>query len=50
MSYEYRIIDSPLPVMNYVSTIKVLKSKGGSEVVRSSSFKAKAGTSDGQEG
>ena len=46
MSYKYRIIDSPLPVTNYVSTIKVMKSKGGSEVVWSSSFKAKEGTSD----
>jgi hypothetical protein len=45
-SYKYRIVESPLPVTNYVSTIKVLKSKTGSEVVWSSSFKAKEGTSD----
>src|SRR5215470_10359245 len=30
MSYKYRIIDSPLPVTNYVATIKVVKSKSGS--------------------
>jgi len=46
MSYQYRITNSPLPVTNYVSTIKVVKSKGGSTVVWSSSFKAKEGTSD----
>jgi hypothetical protein len=46
MSYKYRILDSPLPVTDYVSTIKVTPSKGGSEVVWSSNFKAKAGTSD----
>jgi Polyketide cyclase / dehydrase and lipid transport len=45
MSYKYRIIDSPLPVTNYVSTVNVMKVKGGSEVVWSSNFKAKAGTS-----
>jgi hypothetical protein len=46
MSYAYRIIDSPLPVTNYVSTLKVSKSKSGSTFVWSSKFKAKDGTSD----
>jgi mxaD protein len=46
MSYKYRIIDSPLPVTNYVSTLKVNKTKTGSTVVWTSSFKAKSGTSD----
>jgi hypothetical protein len=46
MSYTYRIVDSPLPVTDYVSTLKVTKSKGGSIVVWSSTFKAKEGTSD----
>ncbi len=46
MNYKYRITDSPLPVTGYVSTIKVVKSKDGSTVVWSSTFKAKAGTSD----
>lgn len=48
MSYKYRITDSPLPVTNYVSTIKVVKSKDGSTVVWSSTFKAKAGTPDAE--
>ena len=46
MSYKYRITDSPLPVTNYVSTIVVRKSKDGSTVVWSSTFKAKEGTPD----
>jgi hypothetical protein len=47
MTYSYRIIDSPLPVTNYTSTLKVAKTKaGGSTFVWSSKFKAKAGTSD----
>lgn len=46
MSYKYRITDSPLPVTNYVSTLKVVKAKGGSTVTWSSSFKAKEGSSD----
>jgi uncharacterized protein YndB with AHSA1/START domain len=46
MSYTYRILESPLPVTNYVSTLKVTKSKTGATVVWSSKFKAKDGTAD----
>jgi hypothetical protein len=45
-SYGYRIIDSPAPVMDYVSTIKVQQTPSGSTVVWSSRFKVKAGTSE----
>lgn len=45
-NYRYRIIESPLPVTDYVSTIKVAKSAGGSTVVWNSQFKAKQGASD----
>lgn len=38
---KYRIIDSPLPVSGYVSTLKVKSAKGGSRVEWSSTFKAK---------
>ena len=38
---KYRIIDSPLPVSGYVSTLQVRSAKGGSRVEWSSSFKAK---------
>ncbi len=46
MGYTYRIIESPLPVTNYVSTLKGNKSKTGSTVVWKATFKAKAGTAD----
>jgi hypothetical protein len=46
MTYTYRIIDSPLPVKNYVSTLKVSKSKTGSTVTWSGKFDAKEGTAD----
>ena len=46
MSYSYRILESPLPVTDYVSTLKVTKSKSGSTVTWSSTFKAKDGTPD----
>jgi len=46
MKYSYRIIDSPLPVTNYLSTLKVNKTKTGSTVVWTATFKAKAGNSD----
>lgn len=46
MSYSYKILDSPLPVTNYASTLKVGKSKGGSTVTWSAKFKAKEGSSD----
>jgi hypothetical protein len=44
--YQYRIIDSPAPVADYVSTIEVKEAPGGSTVVWSSSFNVKAGTSE----
>ena len=40
-SLKYRIIDSPLPVSDYVSTLKVKAAKGGSRVEWSSTFKRK---------
>ena len=46
MTFKYRIIDSPLPVEGYVSTLKVSKTKTGSTVVWSATFKAKEGSSD----
>ena len=46
MTYTYRIIDSPLPVKNYVSTLKVAKTKTGSTVTWSGKFDAKDGTAD----
>jgi mxaD protein len=46
MTYQYKFTDSPLPVSNYVSTIKIVKTKDGSAVVWSSSFVAKQGTTD----
>jgi len=46
LSYTYRIIDSPLPVTEYVSTIQVKGSKSGCVVTWSSHFKAKEGTAD----
>lgn len=42
---KYRIIDSPLPVSGYVSTLKVKAAKGGSRVEWSSTFKAKGADS-----
>jgi uncharacterized protein YndB with AHSA1/START domain len=45
-SYKYRIIDSPAPVADYLSTIEVKETKSGSTVVWSSNFKVKAGTSE----
>ena len=45
-SYQYRIIESPAPVADYVSTIQVKETKAGSKVVWSSSFNVKAGTSE----
>jgi Polyketide cyclase / dehydrase and lipid transport len=43
---EYRILNSPAPVIGYVSTLQVKEDKAGSTVVWSSSFKVKPGTSD----
>ena len=45
-SYKYRIIDSPAPVLGYVSTVEVKGTKTGSTVIWSSSFQVKPGTSD----
>lgn len=46
--YTYRIMDSPLPVTDYVSTIQVKPGKDGSVVTWSSRFKAKEGTEDAE--
>lgn len=46
MTYSYRILESPLPVKNYASTLKVTRTKTGSTVTWSSTFDAKDGTSD----
>ena len=45
-SYQYRIIESPAPVIDYVSTIQVKETVAGSTVVWSSHFNVKAGTSE----
>lgn len=45
-SYQYRIIESPAPVTDYVSTIQVMETRGGSTIVWSSRFNVKAGTSE----
>jgi hypothetical protein len=45
-SYQYRIIDSPLPISGYVSTIEVKESQSGSRVVWSSNFTVNPGASD----
>jgi hypothetical protein len=45
-SYQYRIIESPAPVADYVSTIQVKETPVGSTVVWSSHFNVKAGTSE----
>lgn len=41
MSYSYAIVESPLPVANYKSTIKVAKSGAGAKVTWTGSYKAK---------
>lgn len=45
MSYTYKIIESPLPVANYVSTIAV-EDAGGTSIVWSGEFDAKGATDD----
>jgi len=46
-TYQYRIIESPLPITGYVSTLEVKPGhNGGSTVVWSSHFGVKAGASD----
>ncbi len=46
MSYSYRIQESPLPVQNYLSTIKVSGADGKSTIEWSSSFEPKGATED----
>jgi hypothetical protein len=41
MSYTYVIVDSPLPVKDYVSTLAVMESGGGSMITWSGEFAAK---------
>ncbi len=45
-SFQYRIIESPAPVLDYVSTIQVKETPRGSTVVWTSHFKVKPGTSE----
>ena len=45
-TYQYRIIESPLPITDYVSTLEITESKAGSSVMWSSNFKVKVGTSE----
>jgi len=42
LSYRYRIVESPLPIVDYVSTVKVLEAGGQTHVVWSSSYKRRA--------
>jgi hypothetical protein len=45
-TYKYRIMESPAPVANYVSTLEVREHNGGSTVVWSSTFTVKPGTTE----
>ena len=45
-SYQYRIIESPLPITDYVSTLQIKQNRAGSTVVWSSNFKVKDGVSE----
>src|SRR5436190_3303385 len=45
-TYQYRIIDSPLPITDYVSTLEIKQDMGGSSVIWSSNFKVNAGASE----
>jgi hypothetical protein len=45
-SYQYRIIESPLPISGYVSKIEVKESKSGSRIIWSSNFTVNPGASD----
>lgn len=40
-SIKYRFVSAPLPVSDYVATLKVRKAKGGSTIVWSSQFRRK---------
>jgi hypothetical protein len=44
-AYQYRIIESPLPLVDYVSTLEVKENKSGSTVIWSSRFGVKPGAS-----
>ena len=44
-SYQYRIIESPLPISGYVSKIEVKKSLSGSRIIWSSDFNLSPGAS-----
>ncbi len=45
-TYQYKITKSPLPITNYISTLKVMPSKTGSMVVWSSNFMTNQGAAD----
>ena len=45
-SYQYRIIESPLPIAGYVSTLEIKGTPGGSSVVWSSRFAVMPGASE----
>jgi mxaD protein len=45
-TYQYRIIESPLPITDYVSTLEIKQDKAGSTVVWSSNFQVKDGVSE----
>jgi hypothetical protein len=45
-NYTYTIVSSPLPVTHYVSTISVVPDGSGSDVIWTSKYRAKKGTSD----
>jgi hypothetical protein len=45
-TYQYRIIDSPLPITDYVSTLEIKQNKTGSSLMWSSNFKVEAGASE----
>jgi mxaD protein len=45
-AYQYRIIDSPLPITDYLSTLEIKQNRTGSSVTWSSNFKVKAGASE----
>ena len=45
-SFEYRIIESPLPISGYVSKIEVKRGRSGSHVVWSSTFRVDEGASE----
>ena len=45
-SFQYRILESPLPISGYVSTIEVKDAKEGSRIIWSSTFSVNPGASD----